>query len=189
MEVDFDPDTHTYRVDGVVVPHVTGVLESERLTDYSHVDPLVLQVAQIRGDFVHKLTALDDKGILDVATIDPSLAPFLDAWRKFRRETWFLPGMVEERLFHPVYRYAGTLDRVGLLDGERVLLDIKTGPILDGAALQTAAYAACLPVPMDKRMGVRLKDNGTYSVETFEDEHDEEIFLAALALYKWRRRK
>ena len=186
MTLTFDEATHEYHIDGVLVPHVTAVLESERIIDYSKVEPSVLQAAKLRGHYVHMVTAFDDDGDLDHDSVHPSIAGYLQAWWKFRRETGFKPTLIEQHVYSPTYGFAGTLDRLGRMGGETILVDIKSGPILDGAAFQTAAYALCVEEIVDRRIAVRLNDNATYTVRTFEGDYDEEIFLAALSLYKWR---
>ncbi|MDI6808942.1 MAG: hypothetical protein QME66_08185 [Candidatus Eisenbacteria bacterium] len=185
--MEFDPIRHEYRMGGVLVPHVTGVLESERITDYSMIASDVLEAAKQRGDFVHRLTAMNDRDTLDPKSVDPTLVGYLEGWRLFRRDTQFVSTLIESRVYDPVYRYAGTLDRVGRFGDEpgTILLDIKTGPILNGAALQTAAYNRI--VGADRRMGVRLTENGKYQLKIFEDENDEAVFLAALCLHNWRK--
>ena len=54
----FDEASHTYRIDGQVVPGVTSVLKP--LTDYSMVPPADLQAAADFGKAVHRACELDD---------------------------------------------------------------------------------------------------------------------------------
>src|SRR5690606_18835965 len=100
------------------------------------------------GQHVHAACHYDDEGDLDEATVHPDVRPYLEGWRLFRREMGFVPLLLETRVYHPIYRYAGTLDRFGLLEhqsGVYVLVDIKTGdPEAAAAALQTAAYVEAL---------------------------------------------
>src|SRR3989344_6203373 len=52
---------------------------------------------------------------------------------------------VEKRIFHPVHRYAGTIDALALIDGKFGVLDIKTSQaIYRDYNLQTSAYIEAL---------------------------------------------
>src|SRR5687767_10505919 len=78
----FDAKTHTYRVEGRIVPHITEIVPS----DYSHVHPLVLERARQRGTAVHKATEYFD--LTQWARLDallretPKVEPYLDGWIK-----------------------------------------------------------------------------------------------------------
>ena len=186
----FDEATHTYRVDGVVVPNVTSVLEDCGNSDFSMVPADKLEAAQERGRLVHEITHFFDEDDLDTASVDPDLLPYLEAWTKFRVHTGFTPELIEERVYSELYGYAGTLDRVGVMGhGRRALVDIKSGAILPAVRLQLAAYSYCLDEVMDC-FAVQLKKDGNYSVhgpydptEYFSD------FTAALKVYNNKRRK
>lgn len=73
--VDFDEQTHTYRLDGVVIPSVTQVLAS--MSDFSWVNPAVLARKADIGRKVHKVCEWWDKDELDEETLHPLLAGYL----------------------------------------------------------------------------------------------------------------
>ena len=53
----------------------------------------------------------------------------------------------EMMVYHPAYKYAGTIDLVCALDKDPhslVVVDIKTGGVFDEAAMQVSAYAQAL---------------------------------------------
>ena len=53
----------------------------------------------------------------------------------------------ELMVFHPAYRYAGTIDLVGVRKRDplgMVVIDLKTGGVFDEAAMQISAYAEAL---------------------------------------------
>ncbi len=106
----FDEKEHifTLALSGRRFPSVTQVLSKMGLTpDYNWVDPWYM----LRGSHVHKATELADNGTLDESTVDDEIAPYLEAYRKFRREWSGKIIEAEYRLWHPTYRYAGIVDR------------------------------------------------------------------------------
>lgn len=203
----FDPASHRYAVDGAWVPSVTQTLQAVGLaSDFAHVPAEVLERKRAIGEAVHTACHYDDEGDLDEATVHPDVRPYLEGWRLFRREMGFVPLLLETRVYHPLYRYAGTLDRFGRLEhqsGVYVLVDIKTGdPEAAAAALQTAAYVEALrlarahPVlaalPDDvavERWSVQLRPDGTYRVRVYpvrEHYRDFGVFCAALQVVWYR---
>lgn len=186
LTVEFDADTHTYRVNGEVWPSVTQVLG--QLQDFSMVDPDVLARAAAFGTNVHDACHLDNMGMLDDAALDPSLRPYVDAWRQFIKDSGAVVISSEHRIAHPKLRYAGTLDTVAVIRRRTTLLDIKSGstvPRIVGP--QTSAYAAAYDGPRIKdRLCVHL-DGGTYKSIPLRDPRDLSIFQSALNLHYWRQ--
>lgn len=199
-DIQFIAETHRYYVGGVEVPNVTRILEpiGER---YDFVPFDVMERKRIIGDLTHKATALYDAGLLDNDSVDDTIAPYVDAWKKFVADAGFVPLAIEDRVYHNQYRYAGTLDRVGYLnldvEGPLYLIDIKCRDSMPpDAGPQTAAYAAawCYPeMLITERRIVLLRGTGEYRCitppETYN--HDLGVFLACLNVYnhnaKYRR--
>ena len=202
-ELVYDPIPHTYTCRGVVVPGVTSCLDG--LNDYSMVPADVLEHARIRGTRVHDATAYYDQGVLDWSTIDEEIAPYLEAWIRFREESGFTPNLIETRVFSLKRWYAGTLDRTGYFSklkrvphDEETMVDIKaTAMMMPGTGPQTAAYTMALneerPVgqKIKRRYGVQLapKLNPPYRLVPYEDKQDENDFLCCLAYKNLLRRK
>lgn len=191
--LDFDAATHTYRLDGEVIPGVTSVLKSVGLVDYSMIPQDVLQAASHRGTAVHRALEWLDRGELDRASIDPSLEGYVVAYERFLVESRFVPAHIEHRVFHGIRRYAGTLDRTGLLEDKMTVLDFKTGLVLPGHALQLAAYTNCLVMPRRfRRIALQLCGDGAYRVHEFPlatMSRDIDLFLAALACFNFKNQK
>jgi hypothetical protein len=146
-----------------------------------------------RGQRVHTATQYDDEGALDEDTVAPDIAPYLAAWRNFRRNTGFLPSLIEHRGFNPAYRFAGTLDRTGTFNGSStVLLDIKTNQAEWWVRVQLAAYASFFENPRTyRRLCVELHADETYRICEFASRtwlDDFNIFLAALGVFNAKRR-
>jgi hypothetical protein len=189
----FDEASHTYRHQGVEVPSVTQVLRP--VMDLSHVPPEVLASASAFGLAVHKACELDDLDQLDEESLADELVPYLSAWRKFCRDYDAEWHGIEERVYHPQLRYAGTLDRRGLVrvDPSRAyrnpaIVDIKSGTQLYPAVgPQLAAYHRALDESSvtTKRLAVQLKPDGTYVAKWHDDATDFALFCSLLTLRNW----
>lgn len=183
----FDPETHTYRWHGEIVPSVTQILAAEGLIDSRHHTP----EAALRGQYVAQATWLDDQGQLDYAALDDRLRGYVDAWRKFRVESRFEMLAGEERVVSPFGTYAGTLDRRGTMTpGKGMwLLDGKTGAPCPWHPIQTAAYSAAKGADLISQRGaVYLHDDGTYKLVLHNNYRDYDVWNAALTLYLWKRK-
>lgn len=186
----FDEPTHIYRLDGVVLPSVTQVLDfAGKRDDFSRVSASTLEAARQRGVAVHAAAHYHDDGDLDESTLDPIVRPYLEAWKAFVRERQVEMLALELIVAEPALGFAGTIDRIARMPGyDAVVLDIKTGTTA-GANLQTAAYAklaATLRVIRNPfriaRMAVTLHPESRvpYRVHPYRDSHDWPEFLEAL---------
>lgn len=195
MTLEFNPELHQYKADGLVIPSVTQVLKAVGLVNFDFVPADVLQAAADKGTKVHQTTELFDKGVLDEERLHPILQNYLNSWKKFRTELQFDPIEIESLKVHELYRYAGTLDRVGTINkNKKVLIDIKTGVKDKSHSVQTAAYKLLYDQklsPKEKikeRFIVYLSEDG-YKIELNEDQNDERVFLAALTLFNYTKKE
>jgi hypothetical protein len=188
----FDPVEHRYRLDGAEVPNVTRILAP--MYDFSAVREDVLNHKRDIGIALHKAIELDLNDDLDEASIDEEVKGYFEGWKKFRRETGFECLLTEHRVASEQFRFAGTLDLAGLIDGVESLLDSKVTVALHPAvALQTSAYLRAtsemgLIRANARRYALRLKPNGTYTLDQFKDKNDFAVFLSALSLHNWKTR-
>lgn len=188
----FDPDSHVYRLSGDVVPNVTSILRP--LGGYEWVDAEVLERKGEIGRAVHLATQLDDGGVLDDSSVSDLLRPYLDAWRKFRREVPCEWQAIESPLYHPLLTYAGTPDRIGTVRGLPAILDVKTTAQLSPiTGVQLAAYRELAYVNRDTdepasrlRYAVQLKPNGTYVLQQYSSSDDWPCFLGLLSVANWK---
>ena len=170
----FDEATHTYTLDGVVIPSVTEICAPITCGKYPPVG--VVQQAAARGTRVHELCALYDMDALP-DEIEAGLVGYVKAWAAFCRD--YKP--VWKHIELPLYGstdtglpFAGTLDRIGEIDGQTRVVDIKTTASLD----RPAKVALCeqitgyewladlnkIDVSYGTGMGVQLFADGNYRV-------------------------
>lgn len=177
----FDEVAHVYYWNGKRVPGVTTILQA--LHSFDGVPADILKAAQERGTAVHLACEYLDKDILDEDSVDPAIADYVNGWRLFNIEaapTW---THIEAQSFHKVMRYAGTVDRVGIIAGEEWVIDIKTS-IQSHAVwgLQTSAYAQALEKPNARRGTVQLRKDGTYRLIEWKDKQDWATFLSLITI-------
>lgn len=187
----FDDATHTYSIDGVVVPSVTEI------TRFLHIDTVSAYAdkgggrwqrdrAADRGTRVHAYCADYDYGVLPDA-IAPDCAKYVQAYidflRDYRIKEW---AAVEVPLGYD--GYAGTLDRLGYIDGTLTLVDLKTGAHINKAAL-AAQLSGYLPLCFHnglglprRLLGVQLLSTGKY--RPYECEYSPALFAACKLLHK-----
>lgn len=181
MTIHLDPSTHVYTVDGSIYPSVTQILQDQGFIDATW----FTEYARERGKLVHRITHWHDTGELDPGSVDPALEGYLEGWRRFIRESGFDPQIIERPLASHTYRFAGTPDRIGVLNGELAILDIKSGAVQAWTGLQLAGYEV-LYGQRTARAGVQLTEDGKYKLISFTDRSDRAIFLAALSCWWWK---
>jgi len=195
--ITFNSEEHSYQLDGQPIPSVTTILKDAGLIDFSKINADILDRASKFGSAVHLACELYDKGDLNEDHLDINLLPYLDAWRKFLKDTGFKIQAIEEKVASDKYWYAGRLDRRGRLFDKVTVLDIKTGSgILPSTAIQLAAYQECvnqglhMKDKVKEREVVQLKADGTYALapDKFFSKNDFSVFLSALNLKNWRAR-
>ena len=189
--IEFDELTHTYRMSGVVVPSVTQVLADVRLIDLSMVPEHFLEKACEFGGIVHKATEYHDTGVLDETSIDDAVRGHVSGWAKFILDHSVQIFDIEMRVFSKKFKFAGTLDRIAMINDRLCVIDLKSGSKQKAYACQTAAYAFAY----NEMTGEKIRDRycvylseGTYKLEKHTDKLDENMFLNALSLYNYKRR-
>lgn len=195
IALQFDEATHTYTLDGVVLPSVTQALQVLP-NGYHMVDPEVMDRAAKLGTAVHDIIARDVAGELDEESVDFDLLPYLDMFRHFRGTSGFEPILSEERVYSTQHGYAGTLDLFGILNGRHVLIDNKrTVAVPRSTGPQTAGYEAALrerfpdfaKLKID-RFALHLTPN-RWQLVPLKDPGDMRVFLSALNIHKWSNAK
>jgi hypothetical protein len=198
-ELLFDVAAHRYSVAGEALPSVTAILAP--LTAYGSVPPAVLANKALLGAAAHRAVELHDQRNLNTASLHPLVRPYLAAYVAFRQEHRFAPALNEARLWHPLHRFAGTLDLLGRLDEAPALIDLKcTAELMPSVGPQTAAYKAAamesptLAEPLRelaraaRRYCLQLRPDGTYQLQPCDDPNDWAVFLSALTLHTFKQK-
>lgn len=198
----FDEASHTYTLDGKVVPSVTQIIRPLEAEALASIPAGVLEWKRGLGHAVHLACQLDDEGDLDAFSIDDRILPYLMAWRAFRLDYGFKVTMNEQALGSRKYRFAGTVDRLGVLTKPIGLKRNYTGPAIvdlktrvtlpDAIGVQLAGYAKLVaeqgltgPDMPPLRLAVRLCDDGQYSFRIYDDPEDHACFQACLVQHHW----
>lgn len=189
MLVNFEADTHTYTdEDGKILPSVTQILQGVGII----VPTIFAPGAAAFGTSVHEILECIDKGFMTAASFeDTDASGYVKAYTQFLTDTKFKVTSVELIHAHEEYRYAGTVDRIGLwpTSTQKCVIDLKTGSKQPWHALQTAAYAMLIdpakPYNLE-RYCLYLKRTGKYKLEQYKDRNDYSIFTAALLVHKWK---
>lgn len=175
--IEFDETTHTYRVDGKIVPSVTQLLPKQ---DYYVSDERLAECAE-EGTAIHK-------EVEEFLKSGVSTSPYTDAVKKFMEDMKSeIGGVVIFEIPLPSSRgFAGTPDIVF----ENAIVDIKrTCGNKKIHALQTAGYNLLAVEngyikPVKKHYILVCKDDGGYDASMVYDSMAEVTFLSLLQRYK-----
>lgn len=178
----FDAAAHAYTLDAAPVRSVTGLLRKVGLVNFDKIPPTILEAARHRGTTVHQAIHYyneQDLDVLEFCRTFPGYAGYLQSWMRLMDTGRLQTVLCEHRIASRYPRYAGTLDWLGLFDGQAAILDFATGRPEDAAKhLQTAGYVLAAQVwkqephetalkafvdahPFIARYGVRLNKAGS----------------------------
>lgn len=193
---DFDSATHAYTVMGARKPSTTKIISDLGLAPpYPEDDP---KNKKGFGTACHRAA---DLRIWDrLGSVDSRIQPYIDGLDEKIREMRIVPIKTEMLLYNPHLDHAGCLDlHCYVYDGERAVIDYKTGVPPPCVELQLASYAECLneyermanrPVVPLRRFSMQLTP-GRAILRECDNPHDYHAWRAAVTLWKWKndRRK
>lgn len=181
-------ERHIYEHEGVVVPSVTQVLALAGIDDVSGIPLHYLQRAAGIGTAVHQACEFLDQEDLDLESLDSSIVGYVLGYQRFKQEHDFFPLTIEQKgvgQSSGIY-FGYCLDRMGIIDGKPVLLDIKTSSKLAAKwAIQTAAYAEATNLD-GRRLVVHVTKDGKYKLIEHDDSGDFAVWVGALRVAHWR---
>jgi hypothetical protein len=185
----FEPEEHRYFLGDDELPSVTTVLKRAGLVNYD----FCTEYARERGSVIHKAIHLELSGKgLDWSTLNEELHPPVSGALQFVEDMKAKTIATEERVHSTLYRYAGTLDWRGIIDGKLWIIDWKSFMTPTKATgWQTAGYADASTEMtgqrVSKRCAVHLAPDGRYKTELYESRADLQVFRAALIIANVRR--
>ena len=189
----FEPVSHTYAYNGVVLPSVTQILAP--ITDWSFLSDEDKAWYADRGTAVHTATALDDLGDLVEESVHESIRGYLESWRGLLRDASIELLSVEERVCHPALGYAGTLDRRALVNKRHAVIDIKAGVKLASHGVQVHGYKRAWNHWPPKLEHIQTcytaylqKDGKPAKLEPWTDTLHDQQFVALLTNHFWEKR-
>jgi hypothetical protein len=181
---------HTYVLHSknIILPSVTQIMAP--LSSYIYKDiptNIVSRKANVGSD-VHHATELYD--LYKVEDIKEEEKGYLEAYKKFVAD--YKPQMIfiELQHYHTKYYYAGTIDRLALIDNKCVLFDIKTTEPIhpELVAVQTSAYERIFKnenIEVDERATLLLRPDGSYEfIRDLPDRWD--IFESLLKIHYFK---
>ena len=182
---------HKYTLDGEELPSVSEVTRFISREVYGDIGQYNLDRAAERGTAVHKATEILDKyGTVEIST---DIEPYIKAYIMFRKEHDCKWELIEAARYDPDRRYAGTLDRLGTVDGELAIVDIKTTAVISPAhkKIYTAAlnlYRRMFPErEIKKLLIVQLRKDETYKLHRLDI--DDSLADACLTLHEALKKK
>jgi hypothetical protein len=105
-ELSFESEKHIYKLNGRYIPAVSTILKPLSSALYKGIDDDIMKAAAQRGTSIHESIENYIKyGIEEFTeTTEPYFRAFLSWWELYRP----IPVESEYRVYHPLYRYAGT---------------------------------------------------------------------------------
>lgn len=149
--LEFNEDTHTYTINGIVLPSVTQIISEIMPNKYANVNRRVLNEKAKFGTEGHKIIECLNVSDLENAkkhvrtienkSLEICIREYLRLVKKYN-----INPIAHEMRTHYSYIYAGTLDMIAKVNNELSLIDVKFTSALDQEYLewQLGMYAlAC----------------------------------------------
>lgn len=181
---------HIYMLDGQRLPCVSDLCQFLHREIYKDAPLWQMEAAADRGTKVHAATeALDRTGR---AEIEDEYLPYLQAYAAFRREHDVQWELIEHPDYHPANRYAGTIDRYGMVDGFKTLLDIKTTyrvykPLCSASLNLYRMMLEARGKDVERLMILHLKKDGKYRLVSIDI--DDSVPMALITLHSTLKNK
>ena len=184
---------HIYMLEGERIPCVSDLCRFLHREIYKEAPIWQLEAAADRGTKVHAATEVLDK--TGQAEIEDEYLPYLQAYAQFRQEHDVQWELIEHPDYHPAHRYAGTIDRYGMLDGFSTLLDIKTTykvykPLCSASLNLYRMTLEARNKKVERLTILHLRKDGSYKLMWFDA--DDSVPMALITLHtalQPRRRK
>ena len=174
-------------------PRVTSIIKSVFPMDLTHIPDSVLQPAIDFGNAVHKMVELYIKGTLNMGTLDDTLNPYLEQFKKWLKDSKIQILGSEKQLTSEKYKFKGSPDIWGKIKGRLSIVDIKTTmTIAKTIGLQLSGYEILVKEHLGTnivncdRYVLRLSPD-KYEFLPFKRKSDMSAFLACMFLNNYRK--
>jgi hypothetical protein len=168
--LEFDDATHTYRLDGLVIPSVSSIMEPLSKAKYTGISGRTLERAANKGTAVHN--SIENWIKFEILDIPPEHEGYFKAFRKWWDD--FRPVVVgsEVRICHSLMRYGGTIDLIGYIGDELTLVDYKSTYAISDmtCGVQLEAYDQALGsmgVKVQRKKILHIKKDGSYELHDY----------------------
>ena len=191
MAFTFEESTHTYRLDGNILPSVSKILEPLSGAEYANIPSSILMTAANRGTEIHR--AIEDFIIFGERGIPEEYRGYFDAF-----EAWYStakPKIIatELQMYHPILLYAGTSDLVCQIGDDICLVDYKSSSkVIDKVyRVQMEAYKQllkCRNINITRKILLHLKGAGYYEEVYYQTDDTEawRVFGALRTVYAYK---
>lgn len=184
---------HIYMLDGERLPCVSDLCRFLHREIYNDAPLWQMEAAADRGTKVHAATEALDR--TRRAEIEDDYLPYLQAYARFLKEHDVQWELIEHPDYHPAHRYAGTIDRYGLVDEFKTLLDIKTTykvykPLCSASLNLYRMILEARNKKVERLAILHLRKDGSYKLMWFDA--DDSVPMALITLHtamKKKRRK
>ena len=162
-ELAFDDATHTYRLNGLVIPSVSTVMEPLKNELYKGIGDSTLANAADKGTIVHN--AIENWIKFGIEDVPPEFQGhfdcFIHLWNKYN------PQVVgsEIRTYHKLLAYGGTIDLLAYIEGKLTLIDFKSTYTVSDmtCGVQLEGYSQALAshgIKVERKMIWQLRKDG-----------------------------
>lgn len=190
-ELQFEEQRHIYSLGGVNIPSVSTIMRPLTNSYYGGIDVAVLNAAAKRGRTVHQ--AIENFLLFGIDDLPPEHEGYYRAFKSWWNEKKPQIIETESRVYHKVYRYAGTADLSCLIDnGLAVCVDFKTSvQIVDMLArVQLEAYCRAYSshdFRYDAKAIVHLQKDGQWAMKMYPagDMEPWEVFCSLLTVQNY----
>jgi len=187
-ELQFEEDTHTYTLNGSVIPSVTRLMKPLSDSLYGGVNEYALEMAARRGTAVHN--AIENFLLCGIEDIEEEYEGYFEAFKSWYEEYKPVVHTTEQKVYHKIMRYAGTGDLIASIDDEKILIDFKTSSVINEmlTGVQLEAYDKAYEshgVHLDGKAILHLCKDGKYTYRKYgkNDTESWRTFGALIVVY------
>ena len=185
--IEFDEETHTYKVDGKILPSVTTITSILSNLEYKDIDKEILQKAAEKGTKIHK--AIENYIDWNDYELEKQYEPYMLQFKKALKLEKFEPIKSEFKLTDG--EICGTLDNMSQLGEYRIIIDYKTTSTIHKKLLeaQFGGYKKLTDanhINIDKWYGLFLTKTGYKFIEV---KPNVEIFNKCKEIYDYIKGK